>query len=76
MDCEQWLESKAAEADIAATSGDHRSVFAICRMLGGKASKKEVVAIRDRHGIPATTEFERQEAWEDHFAHVCWRSHL
>ena len=42
----------------------------ITRLLGGRSFRKRAVPIENEHGVPTTSEKERQEVWEKHFASV------
>ena len=70
IDREAWIEAKAEEADTAATTGDHRTVNMVTRLLSGKALKKEAVAVKDKDGNPTATVEDRQSAWEQPFSEV------
>ena len=68
-DKRKYLEDKANEAQEAANKGDLNTVYKITKQLCNKF-KSNSVPVRDKNGIPLTTEREQAERWKEHFKEV------
>jgi hypothetical protein len=69
-DRQLFLESRAQDAQRAASQKDWRGLYGIVRSLGGLGSSSAPHPVRRVDGTLTTSEQERQERWQEHFHNV------
>ena len=68
-DKRKFLEDKANEAQEASNRGDLNTVYKITKQLCNKFRNNNV-PVKDKNGIPLTSERQQAERWKEHFKEV------
>jgi DNA-directed RNA polymerase subunit RPC12/RpoP len=70
LDRQCFLEQRAVDAQRAAHNGDSQETFAIVRSLSGGQRSVANQPVMRKDGTLTSSDMERQERWQEHFAEV------
>ena len=65
-----FIEGKTIEAQNASAVGDSKTTYAIVRALSGRHVSNTPLHVLKKDGVNTSTETERLERWNEHFAEV------